>query len=118
MKLKEKKKADSYLGFARKAGKVIMGSGLCLSQMDKGKIKLLIIAVDTSENTVKKLKSKAWRSCTEYRLYGTSEHLSRLTGSPGRTVFGITDESVFSLFFVITKISLNLISLFSFKFSS
>lgn len=92
MKLKEKKKTDSYLGFARKAGKVIMGSGLCLSQMDKGKIKLLIIAVDTSENTVKKLKSKAWRSCTEYRLYGTSEHLSRLTGSPGRTVFGITDE--------------------------
>ena len=92
MKLKEKKKADSYLGFARKSGKVIMGSGICLSQMDRGKIKLLIIAKDTSENSVKKLKNKACGSNTEYRLYGTSEHLSRLIGSPGRTVFGIIDE--------------------------
>ena len=52
-------KLQSYLGFARKSGNLVMGFNSCVFAMKKGKIKLLIVAEDLSENTSEKIKKEA-----------------------------------------------------------
>ncbi|MBQ9972582.1 MAG: ribosomal L7Ae/L30e/S12e/Gadd45 family protein [Firmicutes bacterium] len=87
-----KDKLESYLGFARRSRNIIFGAGTCELMMNKGRVKYLIIAEDTAENTKKKLVSQAERMRVPYAVYGLSDELSRMTGNPGRSVFGITDE--------------------------
>ncbi|MEG0919504.1 MAG: ribosomal L7Ae/L30e/S12e/Gadd45 family protein [Anaerovoracaceae bacterium] len=86
------KKVNSYLGFARKSGNMVMGSGTCSIYMKKKKIKLLIITTDTADNSKEKLVNEAEKTNTKYRVYGNSDEISHLVGSPGRTSFGITDK--------------------------
>lgn len=86
-----RKKIDSYLGFAAKSRNLVTGYNTCLLMMDKRKIKLLILAKDLSEKTVKKLSDAAENKNIPYRYYGTVEELSRMCGKQGKGVFGITD---------------------------
>lgn len=88
-----KSKLESYLGFARKSGNLVFGAGTCEINMAKGKVKLLIIAEDTAENTKKKLISKAEREGVPCRIYGRADELSRITGADGRNVFAVTDSN-------------------------
>ena len=85
-------KAESYLGFARKSGNLVYGAGTCEISMAKRKAYLLIIASDAAENTKKKMISKAEGCGVAYRIYSTSDELSRMTGAPGRSVFAVTDK--------------------------
>ena len=86
------KKVNSYLGFAKKSGNMVMGSGTCTLYMKKHKIKLLIITTDTAEKSKEKILKEAENTHTKYRVYGECDEISHLVGSPGRTVFGITDK--------------------------
>lgn len=86
-------KIDSYLGFAKRSRNIIMGYNTCLLAMNKKKIKLLILASDVSENTMKKLVNVAKDRNVEYRIYSNCEHLSQACGTIGRGVFGITDKN-------------------------
>ena len=52
-------KLASYMGFARKSKNLVTGTDTCIKHMEKGRVKLLIIAGDTSDNTMKKLIGKA-----------------------------------------------------------
>jgi len=61
--------------------------------MKRGKVKLLIIACDVSENTLKKMVWEAEKSGARYRVYGKIDELSHITGYEGRGVFGITGEN-------------------------
>ncbi|MFV0516568.1 MAG: L7Ae/L30e/S12e/Gadd45 family ribosomal protein [Aminipila sp.] len=88
-----KKKIDSYLGFAKKSRNLMTGYNTCILAMNKNKIKLLILANDVSENTMKKLVNTAIERKIEYRIYGTCDELSFACGTTGRGVFGITDQN-------------------------
>ena len=88
-----RKKIDSYLGFAKRSRNLIMGYNTCLLAMNKKKLKLLIIAGDVSENTVKKLIHSANESNIVYRIYSTCDELSQACGTTGRGVFGITNQN-------------------------
>ena len=88
-----KEKIESYLGFAKKAGKLLTGTDTCLRQIDKKKIKLLIVASDSAENTLKKVIVKAENSKVPYEVFSTKEELSRITGEKLSGVFGITDDN-------------------------
>ncbi len=87
-----KTKLESYLGFAARARALCSGSGTCSINIKRGKAKLLIIAEDAAENTVKKMESEAKARGVECRIYGKSDELSKITGVSGRTTFVITDE--------------------------
>ena len=87
-----KKKTDSYLGFAKKSGNLVSGTGTCKVMADRGKLKLLIIAEDIAEGSMEKMKKLAASGDIPYRIYGLSDHLSQVTGMHGRSVFGITDK--------------------------
>lgn len=84
-----RKKIDSYLGFAKKSRNLLTGFNTCESSIKK--IKLLIIAEDISENTVKKLVKLSEKNRVPYRFYGNTEELSKVTGSQERGVYGVTD---------------------------
>lgn len=84
-------KTLSYLGFAKKAGTLIAGSGTCEVAMRKGKVKLLLVAKDIAAGSGEKAMRLARNAGVPCRVYGTGEELSHMTGMTGRYVFGITD---------------------------
>ena len=48
-------KINSYLGFAKKSGNLMSGTNTCIFGISKGKVKLVILAEDISENSEKKI---------------------------------------------------------------
>ena len=86
-------KLHSYLGFAKRSGNLVTGYNTCLHSMKRGKLKLLILTKDTSENTIKKIINECEKSKVPYRIYGESDELSQITGTESRGIFGIVDEN-------------------------
>ena len=86
-----KNKVLSYLGFAKKSGNLITGTGTCMLPAMRKKIKLLIIAEGTADGSVDKVVTMANREGIDYRIYGLPEELSRASGVSLRHIFGITD---------------------------
>lgn len=88
-----KSKIESYLGFAKKSRNLISGYNTCIHGMNQGKIKLIIIAEDVTENGSEKIIRMAEEKKITYRRYSTKEQLSKLMGFEDRGVFGIVDEN-------------------------
>lgn len=86
-----KKKIDAYLGFAKKSRNLITGYNTCIYAAQKHKLKLLLLAEDVSENTMKKFEELAKAQKIPMKIYGTKELLSNLTGEVDKGIFGIVD---------------------------
>ena len=88
----KRKKVLTYMGFARKSGNLVGGTGTCIATMKKGSVRLMIIADDISENSEKKIMKEIRKSGVPYIKYGKGEELSHAAGMSGRSTFAITDE--------------------------
>ncbi len=88
-----REKFDSYIGFAAKSRKLISGTETCKAFMARGKVKLLIIADDLSENTKEKVIREAVKNNVAYKIFGSKEKLSAITGEADSGVFGILDDN-------------------------
>ncbi len=86
-------KVESYMGFAARARKLSTGYNTCLFMMEKGKLRLLILAEDLSDNSKEKMIAAAKQNDLQYRIYGSIEALSHITGTQGKGIFGIADEN-------------------------
>ena len=84
----------SYMGFAARARKLVTGYNTCIYMMEKKKIKLLVLAEDLAENSVKKMVSAAGSYGVPCKIYGTKEQLSRRTGNVDKGIFGILDDNL------------------------
>lgn len=89
--MEKPKKVHSYLGFAAKSRNMVTGYNTCIFQMNKRKVRLLILANDISDNTMDKMMTELRKSGTDYRIYGTIDELSRVTGNDNKGIYGITD---------------------------
>ncbi len=80
------------LGLSMKAGKVKAGEFSVEKSIKAHKAKLVLVAVDASENTEKKFR----QSCFYYHIpifsYGTKEELGRGIGKEMRSSLCIEDE--------------------------
>lgn len=83
----------SYLGFAAKAAKIVNGYNTCMFMMGKKKVRLVILASDLAENSVKKMISLCRQYQVPYRIFGTMDELSHMTGTAGKGIFAITDAN-------------------------
>lgn len=92
-KLNVSGKLEAYMGFASKAGKLLSGTNTCTYSLQKGKVKLLIIARDVSANMIDKMESAAKYTRTDYRIYGEADKLAHCTGRYGHGVFAVTDNN-------------------------
>ena len=86
-------KVLSYFGFAAKARQLVTGYNTCIYMMEKRKIRLLILTEDLAENSVKKMISAAEKYRVPYKVYGSKEQLSQITGNVDKGIFGITDNN-------------------------
>lgn len=91
-------KIYALLGFSQKAGKMVSGDDTVVLAMGKGKIKLLIIAEDLSENSWDKFQQKTRNfkkkngEAVEIIKFGTKETLGGAIGKSPRGILGIADE--------------------------
>ena len=88
-----KKKIDSYLGFAKKSGNLMSGINTCSFGLSRGKVKLVILAEDISENSEKKMMKEIRKHGVKHVKYGRGEELSHIVGESGRSVFAICGDN-------------------------
>ncbi len=81
----------SNLGLAMRAGKVISGEDAVIESIRSGEAKLVIVAEDASESTLKKINDK----CSHYQVpihqYGSREQLGGSIGKETRVVIAVAD---------------------------
>ena len=84
----------SMLGISQRARKLISGQDTVARACDSGKVFLIILACDTSENTRKKITSLCCRKNIPLFFWGHSDELGRAIGKGQRKVIGITDRGI------------------------
>lgn len=88
----QKSKVLTYMGFAKKSGQLVSGVNTCSFNMSRGKVRLVIMTEDISENSEKKIMKDIRKYSVDHVKYGSSDELSHATGAEGRTVFAILDS--------------------------
>ena len=89
-----KNKIYGLLGLTAKAGKVIFGTESCEEAIFKKKVKLIIVAEDSSERTIKYFKNKCEKNNIDFYIFGKKEELSKAIGKINKTVIGIKDKNL------------------------
>lgn len=82
------------IGLSMKAGKVAFGTESCLDMLYKRKIKLLIVAKDSSQRTINHFKQKGEEYQIPFYIFGTKDELSKAIGKNNKTVLGIKDKNL------------------------
>ncbi len=85
-------KIDSMLGFASKAGQLILGTAGVEAGLKRGKIALVICATDLSSKTIKNFKYLCDVYQVPFYCYGLRSELGRLVGAPERGVIGVVSK--------------------------
>lgn len=85
----------NLMQFARKAGKLVAGVDACTRGMHHRHIHLIVIAADTSERTVERIRNeiKAGGNKLLIILAGEQAEISSALGLPITGVFGISDKN-------------------------
>jgi ribosomal protein L7Ae-like RNA K-turn-binding protein len=85
-------KIYSFMGLAMKAGKLFSGDETCEKNVKSGKVFLVLISADASENTRKKFFDICNFRGVDIRIFGEKELIGRYIGKEIRSVVAITDK--------------------------
>ena len=86
-------KALRLVGMANRAGQVTAGMNAVVRDLNQGKIRLLIVADDIGENSLKKIEHAAENQEVPLIILGTSQSLGTYTGAEKRSIVGIKDSN-------------------------
>ncbi len=82
----------SFLGLARRAGALSLGGNLTEAAVKQGKVLLVILADDASENTKDRFRTTSQNSrYTVTEVPFLMEELGKATGKSDISVIGVTD---------------------------
>ena len=87
-------KVYGLLGLTSKAGKIAFGTDSCLEMISKHKVKLIIVAEDSSERTINNFKEKCKQNDIDFYIFGKKEDISKSIGKVNKTVIGIKDKNL------------------------
>ena len=87
-------KVYGLLGLTAKAGKIAFGTESCEDLISKKKLKLVIVAEDSSERTINNFKQKCEQNGIDFYIFGKKEELSKSIGKVNKTVIGIKDKNL------------------------
>lgn len=90
--LKALKKIFSFIGLAKKAGKISGGEVAVVNAIKKKTATLLLVATDSSDNTRKKFNNSAEFYNIPILEFGSKEELGNAIGEDFRAVLCINDE--------------------------
>ena len=85
-------KVLSLLGLAKKAGKLKSGEYCVETEIKKGRAKLVIVALDASENTKKSYSDMCNYKKVPIIFYENKDNLGQCTGSEERAAVVLLDE--------------------------
>lgn len=85
-------KVCGLLGIATKAGKIVAGTDICLQEIEKKNIKLIVLATNASDRTKKIFKEKCKDFNVEIYEGLTIEELSNSIGKANKAIIGIKDK--------------------------
>ena len=88
----ENKKIYSFLGLATKAGKIVSGDDSTLLELKRGKVNLVLVAEDASNNTKKLFNDKCSYRNIPCVSFSTKLELGISIGKAPRAVVGIKDK--------------------------
>lgn len=87
----ENNKVLGLMGLATKAGKIIFGTDACIDGLNRNKIKLILIAEDSSD----RLKKTFYKLCEEKKIcfiqFATINEISQAIGKENKAVIGVKD---------------------------
>lgn len=83
-------KIYSFIGLAKKAGKLVSGEETCERAVKANKIFLVIVADDASENTKKKFGDICGYRGIEVRYFGEKKLLGKCIGKDIRSVVAVS----------------------------
>ena len=82
------------IGLSARAGKIAFGMDACIEQILKKNVKLVIVAIDSSERTKRKITD----ICKENKVASysilTIQELSKCIGKNNKAVIGIKDNNI------------------------
>lgn len=84
-------RVKNLIGLAQRAGKLLSGEGTVESAIRRGKVKMLILAEDASDNTKKLFNNMAAGANVPIFMYGTKQELGLAIGKSHRSTVAITD---------------------------
>ena len=87
-------KVYGLLGLTAKAGKIAFGTDSCEDLIAKKKLKLVIVAEDSSERTINNFKQKCEQSNIDFYIFGKKDDISKSIGKVNKTVIGIKDKNL------------------------
>lgn len=87
-------KIYGLLGLCMKAGKICFGTESCIDMLNKRKIKLLILAKDSSERTIENFQRICEFNNVPLYIFSSKDELSKSIGKNNKTVFGIRDKNL------------------------
>jgi ribosomal protein L7Ae-like RNA K-turn-binding protein len=82
----------SLLGLANRARKIISGEELTVKEIRNGKAKLVLLSLDASDNTTKKITDKCKTYQVPVKRVENRYILGSAIGKEARVVVGILDE--------------------------
>ncbi len=86
-------KINGLLGLANKAGKILCGSDAVEEAIYKKKIKLVLIAEDSSDKTRFKFLNICLKNNVKSILYGTIQENSKAIGKLNKAIIAIKDKN-------------------------
>ena len=87
-------KIHSLLGLAMRAGKLVSGEDATMLDLKKGKLNLIIVAGDASNNTKKLFNDKSSYRKINQIYFATKVELGLAIGKAPRAVIGIKDKAL------------------------
>ena len=85
-------KAFSLIGLAKRAGKAVSGEGAVKDSIRYGKSQLVIVAVDTSDNSKKSIINSCKYYGVPYYVAGTMDEIGHSLGNDYNSSVSITDR--------------------------
>lgn len=85
-------KVGSLLGLAQRAGKIVSGEDTVQREVAKGKVYLLIVAADSSENTKKQAEKWSIHHQVPIRYCFDRGYLGNAIGKEWRAIIGVKDR--------------------------
>lgn len=88
------KKILGMLGLTSRARKISFGTDATIQDIQKKKIKLVIIAEDASERTKNKIIEKANNAKIPIIIYESIENLSKAIGKSNKAIIGVKEVNI------------------------
>ena len=77
-----------------KAGKIVFGTDSTMDMISRRRVKLVIIAEDSSDRTIRHFKEKCDEYNIPYYIFGNKDEISKAIGKENKAVIGIKNKNL------------------------